>query len=198
MRVPHQERKGYNLKDGTRQNLVREIVAFLEKKLLWRSPASIKDVLKAVFLKTTLKPANVSLFDDLRLVLENVRGFFTKTNEQRGTRTLLLRDSVRSILSGPSTQPLVLRNLLSSTTSKISQFEDAQIRREEFDQSYNVNDLMRVNVYLKKKKRIPIRVKCQIINFAEKWCFQDPSVEKFIDWNDPREPGVESISHARY
>ena len=97
MRVPHQERKGYNLKDGTRQNLIREIVVFLEKKLLWRSPTSIKDVLKAVFLKTALEPANVSLFDDLRLVLENVRGF--QKNERTERNTNVTFERLRSFYS---------------------------------------------------------------------------------------------------
>ena len=162
MRVAHEERRGYDPKDGTKQNIIREIMLYLEEKLLWRSPATINDVLKGVFRKASL-PVDQILSTELRKVLSNLKRFFEKTNKQRGTQTILLRDSVRSILSGPSIDPQELRNLLCGTSLKVSQFYDAQVRRSKFDESGDINALRKVNVYLK-KSRFPLKVKCQIIN----------------------------------
>ena len=77
MRVAHEERRGYNPKDGTKQNIIREIMLYLEEKLLWRSPATINDVLKGVFRKASL-PVDQILSTELRKVLGNLKRFFEK------------------------------------------------------------------------------------------------------------------------
>ena len=97
MRVASEERRGYNPKDGTKQNIIREIVLYLEKKLLWRSSPTINDVLKRVFNKASL-PVDLTLSTELRKVLDNVKSFFEKTSKQRGTQTIYLRDSVVQFL----------------------------------------------------------------------------------------------------
>ena len=184
-RIPLNKRKGYEPSEKHKSDIAKAIRDHLQKNLLWRSTETQTDVMRIVMRKIQLDSWDCTEHQQMQSIIQNISTFFDKTAKFRRSEVLNLRDAVRSIISGPQSDPTLIKQIISEDTVKLSSYRQAKIRREIFEDSLEIKDLIKHERYIK-KCRFPIKVKCEIVKYAEDWSFPNPSVEKIVSWNDPR------------